>query len=70
VNLGARTLLSPAALDFLAEQPLPRVVLELTEHAAVDDYGLPAGALAPPLRAEGLRVPAPACGTCCGWAPT
>jgi EAL domain-containing protein (putative c-di-GMP-specific phosphodiesterase class I) len=55
VNLSARTLLSPAALDFLAEQPLRRIVLELTEHAAVDDYALLAGALAP-LRAEGMRV--------------
>lgn len=55
VNLSARTLLSPAALDFLAEQPLQRIVLELTEHAAVDDYALLAGALAP-LRAEGLRL--------------
>lgn len=55
VNLSARSLLTTAAIDFLHGQPLHRVVLELTEHAAIDDYALLTGMLAP-LRAAGLRV--------------
>jgi EAL domain-containing protein (putative c-di-GMP-specific phosphodiesterase class I) len=55
VNLRARRLLTTAALDFLEAQPVDRLVLELTEHAAVDDYTVLTGMLAP-LRADGLRV--------------
>jgi EAL domain-containing protein (putative c-di-GMP-specific phosphodiesterase class I) len=55
VNLSARSLLTTAALDFLEAQPVDRLVLELTEHAAVDDYAMLTGMLAP-LRADGLRV--------------
>ena len=55
VNLSARSLLTTAALDFLEAQPVDRLVLELTEHAAVDDYAVLTGMLAP-LRADGLRV--------------
>lgn len=55
LNLSARSLMTVEALDFLREQPADRIVLELTEHAAIEDYTLLAGALAP-LRADGLRV--------------
>ena len=55
VNLSARSLLTTEAIDFLHDQPIHRVVLELTEHAAIDDYAVLTGMLAP-LRAAGLRV--------------
>ena len=55
VNLSARSLLTTAALDLLQGLPLHRVVLELTEHAAIDDYQVLTGMLAP-LRSAGLRV--------------
>jgi EAL domain-containing protein (putative c-di-GMP-specific phosphodiesterase class I) len=55
LNLSARSLITTEALEFLQSLPVHRVVLELTEHAAIDDYTLLTGALAP-LRAAGLRV--------------
>jgi EAL domain-containing protein (putative c-di-GMP-specific phosphodiesterase class I) len=55
LNLSARCLITTEALEFLQSLPVHRVVLELTEHAAIDDYTLLTGALAP-LRAAGLRV--------------
>ncbi|MCI2240626.1 EAL domain-containing protein [Paenibacillus sp. TRM 82003] len=55
VNLSPATLLDPGLARALAGAPLDRVVVEVTEHAAIDDY---AGLLAAlePLRAAGLRV--------------
>lgn len=55
VNLSARVLASGAVTDLLAHDSLPRLVVELTEHDAVDDYELLAAELAP-LRRRGLRL--------------
>lgn len=55
LNLSAATVCTPEGQAFLAEQPLHRIVIELTEHAEVVDYPLLLGVLAP-LRADGLRI--------------
>ncbi len=55
LNASAPTVRSPAFARLLACAPLPRVVLELTEHAAVDDYPALLAALRP-LRERGLRL--------------
>ncbi len=55
VNLGPHALLSERLPDLLAARPLERVVLEVTEHAAVDDYDRLAAALQP-YRAQGLQI--------------
>lgn len=38
VNVSAETLASPAFLDLVADVPPHRLVLEVTEHSAIDDY--------------------------------
>jgi EAL domain-containing protein (putative c-di-GMP-specific phosphodiesterase class I) len=55
MNVSPSTLLTHECLDTLARLPLPRVVLELSEHQQVEDYDLLKGALAP-LRAGGMRL--------------
>lgn len=55
VNLSPCALLSGELHDILAETPLDRVVLEITEHARVADYEALAEALRP-FRARGARV--------------
>jgi EAL domain-containing protein (putative c-di-GMP-specific phosphodiesterase class I)/GAF domain-containing protein len=55
VNISPETAWADGLDEILAEAALDRVVLELTEHARVDDYGALADALAP-LRDAGLRV--------------
>ncbi|NML46968.1 EAL domain-containing protein [Ramlibacter sp. G-1-2-2] len=55
VNVSPATLLEPGFLRMLQAQPLPRLVLELTEHASVEDYETVVARLAP-LRAQGLRI--------------
>ncbi|CCH87436.1 Diguanylate phosphodiesterase [Modestobacter italicus] len=57
VNLSPETLLWPGLPDVLREAPVPlaRIVVELTEHSAVEDYdGL--AAVLQPLRDSGLRL--------------
>jgi EAL domain-containing protein (putative c-di-GMP-specific phosphodiesterase class I) len=55
VNVSPAVLLEQAARDMLAELPLQRVVLELTEHEEVLDYELLNAVLAP-LRRAGARL--------------
>jgi EAL domain-containing protein (putative c-di-GMP-specific phosphodiesterase class I) len=55
LNLSARTICTPAAQHFLGGLPLDRVVVELTEHTHVPDYGVLASALRP-LRSAGMRL--------------
>jgi PAS domain S-box-containing protein len=57
VNLSPETLLWPGLPDALREAPIPlsRIVVELTEHSAVEDYDALDGALRP-LREAGLRI--------------
>jgi EAL domain-containing protein (putative c-di-GMP-specific phosphodiesterase class I) len=55
VNASARTVVSGALDDLRGSAPLHRLVLELTEHDAVEDYAALDDALAP-LRSEGLRI--------------
>lgn len=55
LNLSAATVCTEEGQAFLAEQPLDRIVVELTEHAEVVDYSVLLGVLAP-LRAAGLRI--------------
>lgn len=55
VNLGPDALLDPHVLDLLAEHDLRRIVIELTEHAAIDDYALLRQVMLK-LRANGLRL--------------
>ena len=57
VNLSPGTLLWPGLPDALRQAPVPlsRMVVELTEHSAVEDYDALEGALRP-LRDAGLRV--------------
>ncbi|MCY7374319.1 MAG: EAL domain-containing protein [Spirochaetaceae bacterium] len=55
LNLSAATVCTPEGQAFLAEQPLHRIVVELTEHAEVVDYPMLLSVLAP-LRADGLRI--------------
>ena len=55
VNVSPATLLTPDCLDLLAALPLPRVVLELSEHDQVEDYPALTAALEP-LRAAGMRL--------------
>ena len=63
VNLGPAALLDDRSLELLAAHEPKRIVLELTEHAAIHDYDLLRHALLA-LRARGLRLaidePAPA----------
>ncbi len=55
MNVSPGTLLTPECGELLAALPLDRVLLELSEHAQVDDYDALATTLAP-LRAAGLRL--------------
>lgn len=55
MNVSPATLLTPECGDLLARLPLPRVLLELSEHDPVDDYAAVEAALAPH-RANGLRL--------------
>jgi len=55
MNVSPATLLTPACRDLLASLPLPRVLLELSEHDQVEDYDALAAVLAP-LRAGGMRL--------------
>lgn len=55
INFSPRTLLDPRCLELLADVPLERIVLELSEHYPVEDYGLITEVLNP-LRAKGLRL--------------
>ncbi|MEP7054830.1 MAG: EAL domain-containing protein [Actinomycetota bacterium] len=55
LNLSARTICTPAAQHFLADLPLDRIVLELTEHVHIPDYDSLHSALRP-LRAAGMRL--------------
>jgi EAL domain-containing protein (putative c-di-GMP-specific phosphodiesterase class I) len=55
VNISPETIVSPELAGTLASVPLDRLMLEVTEHAPVDDYAALTDALSP-LRAEGLRV--------------
>jgi EAL domain-containing protein (putative c-di-GMP-specific phosphodiesterase class I)/CheY-like chemotaxis protein len=55
LNLSHRAASSPQLLDAVADAPLRRVVVEITEHEAVEDYDALASALEP-LRGRGARI--------------
>lgn len=55
INFSPDTFLSGRCRELLADLPADRVVLELSEHAPVDDYDELAAALAP-LRDRGMRL--------------
>jgi EAL domain-containing protein (putative c-di-GMP-specific phosphodiesterase class I) len=55
LNVSPTTIMSPGLAAELEDMPLERLVLEMTEHARVDDYPALKAALAD-LRAEGLRL--------------
>jgi EAL domain-containing protein (putative c-di-GMP-specific phosphodiesterase class I) len=55
MNVSPATLLTDGCAALLAEQPLDRVLLELSEHDPVEDYDALTAALAP-FRAAGLRL--------------
>jgi len=55
INVSPATVLSGRLDEVLIDQPLERIVLELTEHAPVEDYGDLAVALEP-WRQRGARV--------------
>jgi EAL domain-containing protein (putative c-di-GMP-specific phosphodiesterase class I) len=55
MNVSPATLLTPACTQLLTEFRLDRVLLELSEHDQVADYGILNDVLAP-LRAAGMRV--------------
>jgi len=55
VNVSPETALNGAFIQQFRDCPKSRLVLEITEHARVDDYGALLAALAP-LRAEGVRL--------------
>ena len=55
VNVSPTTLLSPGLDDVLANLPLAQLVLEITEHARVDDYGALRHALVR-ARKRGVRI--------------
>jgi EAL domain-containing protein (putative c-di-GMP-specific phosphodiesterase class I) len=55
INVAPGTALGPVLAQTLADVPVDRLVLEITEHAAVDDYAQLFQALYP-LRARGLRL--------------
>ena len=55
MNVSPATLLTPECGALLRRLPLPRIVLELSEHDPVEDYDALTAALAP-LRAGGLRL--------------
>jgi EAL domain-containing protein (putative c-di-GMP-specific phosphodiesterase class I) len=55
VNLSPATLLTDRCARLLDRLPVERILLELSEHEPVDDYGMLTAALAP-YRARGMRV--------------
>ena len=55
MNVSPRTLLTPACGELLARLPAARVLLELSEHEPVEDYGALRAALDAP-RAAGMRL--------------
>jgi EAL domain-containing protein (putative c-di-GMP-specific phosphodiesterase class I) len=55
LNVSPETILVGALDTVLADQPLARLMLEVTEHASVQDYSQLAEALEP-LRSKGLRL--------------
>jgi EAL domain-containing protein (putative c-di-GMP-specific phosphodiesterase class I) len=55
MNVSPATLLTPECGELLSRLPLPRVLLELSEHDQVADYAALNATLAP-FRAEGLRL--------------
>ncbi|RFU20203.1 EAL domain-containing protein [Geodermatophilus marinus] len=55
MNVSPATLLRPECADLLRGLPLDRVLLELSEHEAVEDYDALAAALGP-FRAAGMRL--------------
>ena len=55
VNLGPEALLGGVLPGLLDGRPLDRIVVEMTEHAVVEDYGLLAKVL-DPFREQGLQV--------------
>ncbi|MEW6177015.1 MAG: EAL domain-containing protein [Pseudomonadota bacterium] len=55
LNVSPETILAGAVGEVLASQPLDRLMLEVTEHALVQDYERLAEVLEP-LRREGLRL--------------
>lgn len=55
LNVSPATLLGKSLEDVLADYPCERLMLEVTEHASVDDYSRVAAALKP-LRERGLKL--------------
>lgn len=55
INLSPETLVTAQAQTLLSELPWPRVVVEITEHSFIEDYGAIAEAIEP-WRAKGLRL--------------
>ena len=55
VNASPETILSPELAGMLENASAKRIILELTEHAHVDDYARLLGALQP-LRQRGIRL--------------
>lgn len=55
INVSAETLLSPDLLDLLSPMPGERIVLEITEHDPVHDYGLLRARLRE-VRERGIRL--------------
>jgi EAL domain-containing protein (putative c-di-GMP-specific phosphodiesterase class I) len=55
MNVSPATLLTHSCLDLLAGLPLPRVLLELSEHDQVEDYDA-LGAVLGPLRSRGMKL--------------
>lgn len=55
VNCSPSTTLDPGLMDLLTQLPPDRIVLELTEHDPVDDYGPLLGVL-DRLRSQGVRI--------------
>jgi EAL domain-containing protein (putative c-di-GMP-specific phosphodiesterase class I) len=55
VNFSPLTLLDPRCLELLSDLPAERIVLELSEHDPVEDYGVLAATL-DPLRKKGMQL--------------
>jgi EAL domain-containing protein (putative c-di-GMP-specific phosphodiesterase class I) len=55
LNVSPATLVAPGFAGVFGRAPLARLVLELTEHASIEDYDVVARVLQP-LRAAGLRL--------------
>jgi EAL domain-containing protein (putative c-di-GMP-specific phosphodiesterase class I) len=55
MNVSPATLLTPECLELLHALPLPRILLELSEHDQVEDYAA-LTAVMDPLRARGMKL--------------